>query len=61
MSGRRPRAHPFSLRTSREKSDLCLDWVNKLSGVEVGFLREKWRVEGRRWEKTVSVPSPSLQ
>lgn len=47
MSGRHPRAHPFSLGTSREKSDLRLDWVNKLSGVEVGFLREKW-VEGRR-------------
>lgn len=51
-------AHPLSLRTSREKSDLCLKWINKLSNVEVGFLGEEW-VEGRRLEKTVSVPAPS--
>lgn len=54
-------AHQFILKTSRKKSDLSLDWVNKLSNLEIGFPGENgpgWR--GRRVEKAVSVPSPSL-
>lgn len=53
-------AQQLSLRTSRKKSDLSLDWVNKPSNVEIGLLGEKW-VEGRRSAKMVSVPSSNPQ
>ena len=54
--------HQFSLKTSRKKSDLSLDWVNKLFNSEIGFPGENsHRQRGRSFEKAVSVPSPSLQ
>ena len=32
----------------RKKSDLPLDWINKLSNLEIGFLGEWLRVEGEK-------------
>ena len=60
LSALHQNAQQLSLRTSRKKSDLSLDWVNKPSNVEIGLLGEKW-VEGRRSAKMVSVPSSSPQ
>lgn len=54
-------AHQFSLKTSRKKSDLSLDWVNKLSYLEIEFPGKNGHGRrGRRFEKALSVPSLGL-